>query len=238
MRSNNAISLLPFNLFEFSMLAEVIAVETGSRLGPMSDLAMSMHIYERDLSRAEEIIAAGSRPGVRMAEMPKKSLDTINKLARLEAELRHSGHAISDATIDEWISKKDDLGAYWSQFYLVLLFHSASKISNVAAKAVKSHIHAPFLEFMPEPRASKVEMFEMALPTGRPTINVLSLDSRRMRSVRRKIEQLESSGDRLPVRTIWALQEEFMRIAARLGGDDEVSESEFLAALTRVRAER
>src|SRR5207302_676113 len=56
MRSNNAVQLLPFNVFEFSLLAEVVACELGVPLGPLVYQAASMHVYDESLARAREII--------------------------------------------------------------------------------------------------------------------------------------------------------------------------------------
>jgi thymidylate synthase len=241
MRSNNAIGLLPFNLFEFSMLAEVVAVETGSKLGPMSHIAMSMHIYENELGRADGIIAAaGNAVRVRMPEMPKGPLAAVKKLALLETEIRHSGHLLNENSIDQWIQKAGELGPYWGQFYLVLLFNSANKISSVVARAVREQVHAPFTDFMPEatgPAKTGKEALPLELTeTGdRSPINLVSLDSRRMQSVRRHIEHLEASGKPLPVATVWRLQEHFLRVAARSGGEGEVSEADFLRELASVR---
>jgi thymidylate synthase len=238
MRSNNAFALLPFNLFEFSMLAEVVAVETKRKLGPLSHIAMSMHLYENDFPRADDLIArVTTARTARMAAMPKGSLKTINKLAQLEAELRHSGHLLNDGSIDKWTLKANDLGPYWSQFYLILLFHFANKISRVAARAVRDRIHAPYQSLMPEPTGPKeaTSLFELTAPTDRPIIDTVSLDSRRMQSVRKHIESLEAKGEAPPVSIIWNLQERFSRIAARSGGDAEVSEDDFSRALTDIR---
>ncbi|WP_247542437.1 thymidylate synthase [Bradyrhizobium sp. 146] len=90
MRSNNAVQLLPFNLFEFSMLAEVIAVEAGVELGPMTHLALSMHVYENDIASVDSIVeGARKAPASLMEAMPGDPLKKINHLAQMEARLRH-----------------------------------------------------------------------------------------------------------------------------------------------------
>jgi hypothetical protein len=202
---------------------------------------MSMHVYENDIPRADEILAgvdaAVSSP---MLQMPQNPIETINNLTKLEAELRHSGHLINDATIDNWISNADKLGPYWSQFFLVLLFHHANKISRDAAKAVRDQIPAPFLDFMPAATGPKQDNapFELGEPRTRPAADVLLLQSRRMRSVRQQIERLESVGQPLSAATMWDLQEHFLRLAARFGYDAEISEVDFLRALEAARKGR
>jgi hypothetical protein len=200
-----------------------------------------MHIYENEIARAEEIIAgAAAAASFRMPAMPKKSLDTINELAQLEAALRHSGHLLSEESIDQWILKADKLGSYWGQFYLVLLFHSANKISRPVAKAVRDSIQAPFINFMPEAKGIMKDAapLDLSAPAARSAPDIMSLDSRRMRSVKRHIEQLEAKGEPLAVSIIWKLQERFSRLAARSSGDVDVSESEFLSTLEAIREGR
>src|ERR1035441_518759 len=55
MRANDALRLLPYNLFEFSMLAELVARLTGLEPGTYRHLAVSMHLRgdgDRKLRRA------------------------------------------------------------------------------------------------------------------------------------------------------------------------------------------
>jgi thymidylate synthase len=58
MRSNNALVLLPYNIFEFSLLGEAVAAEIGLKLGAMSYYALSMHIYATDYGTAQDVIVA------------------------------------------------------------------------------------------------------------------------------------------------------------------------------------
>jgi thymidylate synthase len=243
MRSNNAIGLLPFNFFEFSMLAELIAGEVGVKLGPMSHIALSMHIYEKESARADEIIAAAPKAvAAPMDPMPSQPLMHINYLAQLEAELRHSGTSINDATIENWIKRADDpkLGPYWGQFFLVLLLHTASRVNLDAAAAVRAAVGAPFLQLLPAPpnavaatTRNDVDLFTReGSVRSAPAFNVLK--TARMRSLKAHMERhVAESGQPLPISIVWNLQEHFAQRAAARGDAPEISGDEFAAALTR-----
>ena len=69
MRSKNAATLLPFNLFEFSLLAEAVASECGLEMGPYSHYAASMHIHEKNRDFAEKNIRGGQK--TKSSAMPK-----------------------------------------------------------------------------------------------------------------------------------------------------------------------
>jgi hypothetical protein len=244
MRSNNAVTLLPFNLFEFSLLAEVIAAEVGVEVGPLSHFALSMHIYDDQLNRANEIVAAGSRTAaLPMEPMPTKSLAKIKQLARFEAELRHNGGSLNDANIESWIKKSEDpkLGPYWGQFYLVLLLHAASRNGEDLAKAVSAAIHPPFLELLPGPLAkpmlkahpSQANLFGQNDKASAPIVLDV-LKSRRMQSLKKHLEiHEERTGQHLSIDKVWNLQEHFARLAARDSGSS-ISTQEFAAALEKL----
>jgi hypothetical protein len=135
MRSNNAIALLPFNLFEFTLLAEVVAVESGLALGPFRLDAMSMHLFSSDRERAADAIAAGTEPPRAMPPMPADPapLDQLNLLARLEAKLRHEGNLLAESSAAELVGRAEPLDPYWRPFLLALTAHAAARAGNHAA---------------------------------------------------------------------------------------------------------
>src|SRR5207253_2360104 len=88
MRSNNAFVLLPYNLFEFSLLAEAVAAELHVALGTLTYHALSMHVYQDNYRLAEETTLAGSSAGVGpIPSMPfdPSPVEQIMDLVRLEA---------------------------------------------------------------------------------------------------------------------------------------------------------
>ncbi len=98
MRSNNAFRILPFNIFEFTMLQEIVATELGLPVGLYHIWAASMHVYENkhewDLTaKLANTVRSGTVPApIFMAPMPLEfsALGQAQLLARYEAGLRHS----------------------------------------------------------------------------------------------------------------------------------------------------
>lgn len=91
MRANDALRLLPYNLFEFSMLAELVARLTGLEAGTYRHLAVSMHLRgDGDLKLASEFCASPAPCStVDMGRMPDLAWETVTALAGL-------GNALSD----------------------------------------------------------------------------------------------------------------------------------------------
>jgi thymidylate synthase len=133
MRSNNAHQLLPVNLFEFGLLAELVAAETGTTLGPLYNNAASMHVYEDTRTRWEaaarfEPTGAERRP---MLAMPTEgALDQAYLLARKEAQLRHELHLIAYEEMAALYARCDGLDPWWTDFYRLLLSHALVKVGR------------------------------------------------------------------------------------------------------------
>ena len=158
MRSNNALTLLPFNLFEFSMLAEVMAVETGLKLGEISYFSGSMHLFEKDTDRAEKRLNSKTlfNPQL-MPEMPRDTspLDELKKLGKLDADLRHASAAIDYRSIEEWIDTiKETMTPYWAQFGLLLLSNIAKRQDQQTLDLVRRYLNKEYQSFAPEKATS------------------------------------------------------------------------------------
>lgn len=127
MRSNNANFLFPYNIFEFSLLSEVIANEVGVELGELHFQSVSMHLYENDFEKALSVIKESEYKDYSFSNpIPKKnnSLEKIKKLIKLEADLRHASMGITIENINAWIDLgKDELDDYWVQFYFIILHY-------------------------------------------------------------------------------------------------------------------
>jgi len=129
MRSNNATVLLPYNIFEFSLLAEIVAAELEVPLGTLVHTAISMHIYSRDAGKAADVVAAYDSnwaldPMHTMPFGPKKPLAQVKELVILEAALRHGSEGVTGHNINDWIQRgSEKLDPYWKQFYLLLLLY-------------------------------------------------------------------------------------------------------------------
>lgn len=128
MRSNNAYRILPFNLFEFSMLQELVASQIGREPGPYLHHAGSMHVYDNDSEMPNTLAVSESRPGdsLEMLPMPKVNPMTMaNLLARYEADIRHS---CNRAEFDAVVMKAGALlDPYWLTLFAVLANFTAAK---------------------------------------------------------------------------------------------------------------
>jgi len=160
MRSNNALALLPYNLFEFSLLAEVIAREVSVPLGHMCYDAVSMHVYENDLVGAQEILsAADGQDAASFPPMPAEPspMQQVQQLVRLEARLRHVAAGLTTDSINEWLKpiimldgEEIQLHEYWRQFYYLLLYYMvANKTTDRAAlQKVAALIEEPYKSYL------------------------------------------------------------------------------------------
>jgi len=129
MRSNNAVTLLPYNFFEFSMLGEIVATEVGVPFDRYVHWAASMHVFESFAASVDAVIADPHLASVQMPPMPAG--DALQKglaLARHEAKLRHA------ATLEEVLvvaaAARKELGDYWSDLFNVLLAYGLAKRGN------------------------------------------------------------------------------------------------------------
>lgn len=122
MRSNNGVRLLPFNFFEFSLLAEVVAAEARVPLRSYVHWVASMHVYEGDRELAERILSVGPGESLVMPAVPAESpMAQAEKLARWEARLRHAREVTDIVAMREHAG--EDLDPYWLAFFDVLAVH-------------------------------------------------------------------------------------------------------------------
>jgi len=125
MRANNAFRLLPINLFEFSMLAEIVAVEVGAPLGTFVQWAASMHLFDTDRTLAKTLLAAHVATSVSMPPMPVDAFAQARRMAQWESSIRHCGTA--DTVLSTRSSARDDIHHYWASLLDVLVVHALRK---------------------------------------------------------------------------------------------------------------
>ncbi len=252
MRSNNAFNLLPYNLFEFSLLAEAVARELGIDFAGLTHQAISMHVYERDFQKAQEVVEAWAMgqdgSGYKVPAMPEtpKPLSQIRELVILEAQLRHGSAAISSTNIEEWIKRgSDSLAEYWNQYFLLLLTHVVrANEDGDALAAIEAYLEEPWCSYLPK------ETFEISAPRAMNVSNLLdftpqtelvkyvSIGSSAVgQSLDLRVQDWEREAQAdLPWRRYAALQRHFGgKIAARDGED--ISQEEFKEALAVIKAE-
>lgn len=128
MRSNNAYRILPFNLFEFTMLQELVAAQLGRELGPYLHHAGSMHVYDNEFEMPNTVTISEGRIGnsAEMEPMPfGNPMIMANLLARYEADLRHS---CNRAEFDAVLMKAEALlDEYWLTLFGILAMFTAVK---------------------------------------------------------------------------------------------------------------
>lgn len=147
MRSNSAALVMPYNVFFFTMLQELIANELEVELGEYIHFCGSLHYYldEHDLVKKilnEKINSNNNRV---MPSMPKDcKLNSLNSIIRYADDLR----TLNDIDENEWIKKAKNLGEYWSQIGFILLAHSLQK-NNKDGSYIADYlddVYKPFLE--------------------------------------------------------------------------------------------
>lgn len=129
MRSNAAWTLLPYNIFEFTLLGELVAVMAGIPLGEYTHFALSMHLYKGDGTKQDEVELAQKASAWQpekipppMPSMPSTSLEDLRRVTLWEADLRYSAKGINVTNYRDHIKKcKDDCAPYWAQLCLALL---------------------------------------------------------------------------------------------------------------------
>ncbi|MET3413803.1 thymidylate synthase [Methylobacterium sp. 1030] len=250
MRSNNAATLLPFNLFELSLLSEVVAVEAGLVPGQLSYTAGSMHLFDRDRDRLlAKLPGAGPCRSQPMGAMPSEPspLEQIKALALFEAELRHGSGGIDAHNVGEWIDRaKSALHPYWQQLAYMLLASVVERVSERAAlDRIKDMLLPEWSGLMTwrtaKPRAdvaaSAGDLFSMPGAAAEAAANVVPITRTRLATRFNEIavEREGRTGQRLSAATLLGLQTRFFdRLAAR-GAEDVVTPEEFEGALEELR---
>lgn len=90
MRSNDLYLGLPYDVFLFSFLQEIMSVELGCELGEYHHYASSLHLYHRHLERAKALVGAEPREGGTMKKL--ESVQQIEFVLAAEESLRAGGH--------------------------------------------------------------------------------------------------------------------------------------------------
>jgi thymidylate synthase len=126
MRANNALTVLPYDVFQFSMFAEFVAAQLGARTGPYHHFAASMHAYDDDRDRARAVSSESVQGNLTMPPMPDTSPAVeAARFVAFEARLRGSaqyGPPTQLMSMDEMIDGQ--FADYWADLARVLLIGS------------------------------------------------------------------------------------------------------------------
>jgi len=146
MRANDALRLLPYNMFEFSMLAEMVARLTGLEAGTYRHLAVSMHLRgDADLKLASGFCASPAPCStIDMGRMPELRWETVTALAELGSALSDclSGPpGLAESRTPEVVSRAQSLaGPYWRDVI------AAAAARGLARKVPGARWEKPFEE--------------------------------------------------------------------------------------------
>ncbi len=250
MRSNNAIGLLQFNIFEFSMLAEVVAAEADLPIGEMLHFAGSMHAFQNHLESWGEGGKPKPIPTSVMEQMPStpKPLAQITELIIFEAEMRHASASLRAAQAQTWIERAQrSFDPYWQQFAFILLLAVAHKNGDAESwDVLRSLLRSAYTPFFPESKrpagagvkvdASSItgDLFSFEEP---PTITPIYSPAAKAKVLSLAQAYQERSGSTLRIEEFSAVQDVLLnRIAARgLDFESSISESDFDDALENAR---
>jgi thymidylate synthase len=124
MRSNDAYWGLPYDVFFFTMLQELLATELGLELGVYHHSVGSLHLYSRHVEHARKVLRDTKWLDL---EMPKMSdVDELGQFLAAERAIRVGG---SDAQ-----SHVRTLPAYWRSLAQVLAhFASIRDVANASS---------------------------------------------------------------------------------------------------------
>lgn len=113
MRSNDVIWGLPYDVFLFTMLQEMLACELQVQLGSYIHIAGSLHLYERHLGLAKRIVEEGAKGIDPMA--PMNSINELEKFLQFERDLRTKGYS------------QILLSDYWLKLAVPLQYHAKAE---------------------------------------------------------------------------------------------------------------
>jgi thymidylate synthase len=142
MRSNDLMLGFGYDVFFFTMLQEMLATQLGAELGWYQHVVGSLHVYERDRVRAEEVLSEATHSqAVEMEWMT--ALDAIPAVLDQERLLREASSASA--------STRFELPRYWRQMLEVLLLYKLQRANDLRGAAIVAHRlkDSPYAELLP-----------------------------------------------------------------------------------------
>jgi thymidylate synthase len=128
MRSNDAHTGLPHDVFCFTMLQEVVARAIGADVGRYIHMVGSLHLYDDDTASAERFLAEGWFSTAEMLPMPEGNpMPALNQLVEAEAALRGGRDPMDQALPDD---------PYWSDLTNLLVVLALDRQSRTHELAV------------------------------------------------------------------------------------------------------
>lgn len=113
MRSQSAAMVMPYDVFLFTMLQEILAVRLGIPLGHYIHTAGSMHYYQEEEDLIQKILADGIRGPSGMPAMQEASDRMLEEVVQAEQEIRLASRFNRDPIA---ALAKFELDLYWRTF--------------------------------------------------------------------------------------------------------------------------
>lgn len=123
MRSQSAAMIMPYDVFLFTMIQELLAVRLGLQMGPYIHFAASLHYYEDEKGLVDSILAEQQGAPISMPEMKMADDQTLAELVQAERAIRNA-HRFGTVSPDLSGFKLDD---YWRDFLSPLIAPSQNR---------------------------------------------------------------------------------------------------------------
>lgn len=118
MRSQAAVTLLPYDIFVFTMIQEALSVELGTELGPYYHFCNSLHYYDDEAETATRIVDSGDDRSICMPTMTcsptakSQLFDVAESKVRAKIKTKSSTLLSTDET---------GLDIYWTDIMNVMI---------------------------------------------------------------------------------------------------------------------
>lgn len=150
MRSNDIWFGFPYDVFNFTMLQEIMAGMLGIEMGIYSHIADSLHIYEDQFEKGKEIVEANENLLYKNITMDARTpinnfTDDLNIIFLIEKDTREN----KEVSIEEIISRLNLISnEYWKSIAAVLVTYNLRKYGSPQSHldAIKIYITNEFKE--------------------------------------------------------------------------------------------
>lgn len=149
MRSNDAHTGLPHDLFAFTMLQEIVARTVGLEVGTYVHMVGSLHLYERDYHAAKRYLREGWHTRTPMPPMPVGDpWGHIRDLLEVESALRNGTHP-SAITYSS--------SPYWADLERLLsIFASARSNDRGSAETIRQQMNSQIFDVFIQDRTDRI----------------------------------------------------------------------------------
>ena len=114
MRSNDVFLGLPHDIFAFTMLQEIVARAVGVEIGSYKHVVGSLHLYDRDVSKARQYLREGWQSTTNMPPMPLGDpWDSIRLVVNAEREIRNEQQPETAGLSEYWLDLLRLLQIFW-----------------------------------------------------------------------------------------------------------------------------